>query len=462
MELALLIDFGSTYTKATAVDIGRETLLGTARSFSTVDTNIMEGLDKAVRELEGSTGVKDQSFKYKIACSSAAGGLKMIALGLIPELTVEAARRAALGAGARVVEVFAHELTRAEVGKIEQHNPDIILLAGGTDGGNREVILHNAHMISNSPVTAPIVAAGNKAVAEDVVSLLTAGGKEVHLTENVMPELNVLNINPARETIRKVFLQRIVEAKGLNNAEKFVDGVLMPTPAAVLKAAETLSLGTETEAGLGDLMIVDVGGATTDVFSLASGEPTKAGICQKGLPEPFAKRTVEGDLGMRYSARALIETAGLPRIRKYCSLADDRIEKHIEAVTRSPEILSSGDEAGEIDTCLGYTAVDIAVERHAGSIEVVYTPFGATYVQTGKDLTQLKYLIGTGGIIAFHNNPTHIMNGALFDKAFPTVLKPVKPKFMVDREYIMSAMGLLTEINPDVSLRMMKKYLQAI
>ena len=107
-----------------------------------------------------------------------------------------------------------------------------------------------------------------------------------------MPVLNKLNVEPAREAIRQVFMEKIVEAKGMKKAEEFTTGILMPTPAAVLKAAEVLSKGTDLEDGIGDLIIIDIGGATTDVHSIAKGEPTKPGVILKGLEEPVSKRTV--------------------------------------------------------------------------------------------------------------------------------------------------------------------------
>lgn len=462
MNLALLIDFGSTYTKVTAVNIDNETVLAAARAFSTVETNIMEGFFKALHELEVSAGLKNPSYRYKIACSSAAGGLKMAAIGLVPDLTVEAAKRAALGAGARVIGVFSHELTRTEVGKIEEQNPDIILLAGGTDGGNRDVILHNARQIAASTLQAPVVAAGNKAAAEDIRDILTNVGKDVRITENVMPEFNVLNIDPARATIRQVFLEKIVAAKGLKRVEEFIDRVLMPTPAAVLAAAELLSQGLDEEAGLGDLVVVDLGGATTDVHSIASGEPTKAGVSLKGLPEPFAKRTVEGDLGMRYSAQALLESAGLSRVARSCQVTREEILDHLRHIAAEPSYISVNPVSRRVDNALAYTAVDLAVERHVGTIETVYTPFGASLVQNGKDLTLSEVLVGTGGMIVYHENPEEIMRGALFDPSRPTVLKPITPKMLVDREYIMAAMGLLAEVQPLAALRIMKKYLTKV
>ncbi len=463
MEIALLIDFGSTYTKVTAADLNSETVLATAKAFSTVETNIMEGFFNALKELESSAGLNNPPYKYKVACSSAAGGLRMIAIGLVPDLTVEAAKRAALGAGARIINIFAHELSKSEVGKIEGQQPDIILLAGGTDGGNKEVIIHNARMLAGAVnLHAPVVVAGNKSVTDEVGSVLAGAGKDVRITENVMPELNVLNIEPARETIRAVFLEKIVAAKGLKKAEEFIDRILMPTPAAVLNASELLARGFEGEPGLKDLLVVDVGGATTDVHSVAGGEPTKAGILLKGLPEPFAKRTVEGDLGMRYSARALLESAGLQRLMQNFRVAGDDVLSHIKKICRNPGMLSDDEKSREIDNAMAYTAVDIAVERHVGKVETFYTPFGASYVQTGKDLTQINCLIGTGGVIVYHPNPAVLMKGALFDQSRPTVLKPMHPKVLVDKEYIMAGMGLLAEIRPVAALRMMKKYLTEI
>jgi uncharacterized protein (TIGR01319 family) len=348
------------------------------------------------------------------------------------------------------------------VGKIEEQRPDIILLAGGTDGGNREVILHNARQIAASTLQAPVVAAGNKAAAEEIREILTSAGKEVRLTENVMPEFNILNINPARATIRQVFLEKIVAAKGLKRAEEFIDRVLMPTPAAVLAAAQLLSQGLEEEPGFGDLLVVDIGGATTDVHSIASGEPSKAGVSLKGLPEPFAKRTVEGDLGMRYSAQALLESAGLSRVARHCRASREDILGHLQNIAAEPGMISVNPIAKQVDNALAYTAVDLGVERHVGTVETVYTPFGASYIQTGKDLTLSEVLVGTGGVIVYHEDPAAIMRGALFEPDRPTVLKPIRPKTLVDGEYIMAAMGLLAEVRPICALRMMKKYFRPI
>ncbi len=457
MNNVLLIDFGSTYTKITAVDVDQESVLGTAHGITTVETDIMDGLNQALAELFAKTGTLE--FAKVLGCSSAAGGLKMVAIGLVPELTAEAAKRAALGAGAKVLGVFGHELSEYEITEIIELNADIILLAGGTDGGNKEVILHNAKMLNTLGKDVPVVMAGNKSVAPAVVKILSETMSEVVYTENVMPKLNEINIEPARQTIRNIFLKKIVEAKGLNKANKFVDRLVMPTPAAVLKAAELLSIGTERESGLGDLMVVDIGGATTDIYSVANGNPTKSNVTLRGLPEPFAKRTVEGDLGMRYSATALLKAAGAKMIADYANVSEDNVVSYINTLEKKIDHLPEGNLEEKLETAMGKACTKIGADRHAGQLEMVFTPTGSTFVQIGKDLTKVKTVVGTGGVIINHCKPEEILKGTACDKTMPTVLKPENPEFYIDTMYIMAAMGLLGEEHPDTAVRMMKKYI---
>ena len=457
MNHILLIDFGSTYTKITAVDIDNEIVLGTARGITTVETDIMNGLNQAIDALFLKTG--KLKFSKVLGCSSAAGGLKMVAVGLVPELTAEAAKRAALGAGAKIMGVYGNELNEYEIQEIAQLQPEIILLAGGTNGGNKEVILHNARMLTTLGKDIPVIVAGNKSVAPQVVRTLLEAMTEVVHTENVMPKLNELNIEPARETIRSVFLRRIVEAKGLNKANQFVDDVVMPTPAAVLKAAELLSKGTEYEPGLGDLMVVDIGGATTDVYSIAKGDPTKTNVALRGLPEPFAKRTVEGDLGMRYSATALFKAAGAKRIADYANVSAEDVEAYVEKVEANIEYLPQNEIEKKVEIAMGKACTSLAVERHVGQLETIFTCFGSAFVQKGKDLSDVKTVVGTGGVIVHHEQPKEILKGAAYSESTPEMLKPECPKYLIDEEYIMASMGLLGEVYPDVAVRMMKKYI---
>lgn len=438
------------------MDLDKEEIVGTARAGTTIETNIMDGMKAALEQIPEPAG--GWNFVRKLACSSAAGGLKMIASGLVKELTAEAARRAALGAGARVLEVFSYELTGQDLTKIVELKPDILLLAGGTDGGNKEVILKNAEMLGKLPIRLPVVVAGNKAAAGQAADSLRTRHDPVVIADNVMPELGVLSVESARLAIREVFLSHIIQAKGLAKAEEFVERILMPTPSAVLSAAELLALGDGSEPGLGELMIVDVGGATTDVHSIAKGDPSKPGVMLKGLPEPFAKRTVEGDLGMRYSSEALVETAG-KRLMDYLGWTPDQINTQLNLCKQDPWRTPQSAEEEKFDAAMGRVAVSMAVERHAGTMEVIYTPFGASYIQNGKDLTPLPVVIGTGGVLLYQASPREILQGAVFNAQEPTILKPQQPAFYLDKEYILAAMGLLREVAPQAALRMMKKYI---
>ncbi|AWZ49497.1 MutL protein [Clostridiaceae bacterium 14S0207] len=461
MDAYLLLDFGSTYTKLTAVDIENEEIIATAKDITTIEDDIMIGFNKAYEKLQEQFQGKEVNFVRKLACSSAAGGLKMVAIGLVPDLTAEAAKRAALGAGARIINVYSFELTENEINEIKISNLDIILLAGGTDGGNKECIIHNAKMIANSGLKVPVVVAGNKVANDEIARIFNAAGIFYSITKNVMPQLNELNVEPAREEIRKIFMGNIVKAKGLGNAEDFVSGILMPTPAAVLKAAEALSLGTDEEEGIGDLVVVDIGGATTDIHSLADGEPSKPGVTVRGLEEPFAKRTVEGDLGMRYSAVSLLEAAGTRKLRRYLNDKERKINVAENCNYRSEHIkmVPKTDEEIFFDEAMAKVATELAMERHVGTVESIYTPCGPIYTQFGKDLMPVKYMIGTGGVLVHSKNPGDILNAGTFKMEDATHLKPQKPEFLLDKTYILSSMGLLAQELPDLAVRLMKKYL---
>lgn len=462
MDAILLIDFGSTYTKLTAVDIKAEEIIATAKSLTTVSTDIMIGFNKAMDALNEKILDLNVNFVNKLACSSAAGGLKMIAIGLVPELTAEAAKRAALGAGARILGVYSYELSRREMEEIRARKPDIILLAGGTDGGNKDCIIHNASLIAEHIKDIPVVVAGNKNARDAIEDLFDEKGVFYKSTDNVMPRLNTINVEPAREVIREIFMEKIIEAKGMKKAESFISGILMPTPAAVLKAARVLADGTDLEEGIGELIVVDIGGATTDVHSIASGEPTKPGVTLRGLQEPYLKRTVEGDLGMRVSAESLWEAAGTRKIKKYIPDSTYNIEERCKYLQSNVNLLPETDEEIEFDEALGMVATEIGIERHVGTIESVYTPMGIIYSQVGKDLMDTKYLIGTGGILVHSKSPEKILKAGVFSNETPNYLKPVKPEIMIDKTYILSAMGLLAEEYPETAIRVMKKYIVKI
>jgi uncharacterized protein (TIGR01319 family) len=453
LSAALLIDFGSTYTKLRAVDLESKRLIGSGQGPSTVTTDINVGMRAALEDLERRAG-KLPRFRYRLASSSAAGGLRMVTIGLVRELTAEAARQAALGAGAKLVGTFAYRLTENDLKQITALAPDIVLLAGGTDGGNMEVVLHNAAALGASSLACPIVYAGNRAAGDEARRLLS--NKNLVCTGNVMPEFNVLDIEPARAAIRGIFIDRIVHAKGIDRAAAEFDAVVMPTPAAVLEGARLVADGVPGIKGLGSVLVVDPGGATTDVHSVAGGEPAP-GVIPQGLPEPRVKRTVEGDLGMRHNAATVVEAAGLSAIATDAGLHENQVRTFLENL--SAEHLPASAEERALDQALARAAVGIAVQRHCGTLKTVYTPTGPVTVQHGKDLRRVDAVIGTGGVLAASPDARAILARALADAREPLALKPAAPRLLLDREYLLYACGLLQSVEPHAALELALAYL---
>jgi uncharacterized protein (TIGR01319 family) len=464
-DLRLFVDFGSTFTKLVAFDLRAEELLGRVQVPSTVDTDITVGLEEAFARLSEIVAYSAEDRRHTVACSSAAGGLRVVCAGLVPEYTTEAGRRAALGAGAKIVGSYSFELSQSELREIEDIRPDIVLLTGGTDGGNKKVITHNAGLLARSgPGVANIIVSGNKSAYDEVDVLFRGSGKDVTFTTNVMPEIGVLEVDAANRKIRDLFIARITEAKGIARVRSSIAGVIMPTPAAVLEAAKLLADGPGRDGdsaggyargaagpGLGELLLVDVGGATTDVYSVAKGAPSSAFVRLTGLPEPYAKRTVEGDLGLYHNLDTLKAIAELGEV-------PPGFEEAVADMCRKNSV-PRGRMQTQCHLLLSRAAVRSAVNRHAGSLRTVFTPNGEVTLQRGKDLTQLSWVVGAGGPISFSADPRAVLEGALFEEDLPTILKPKAPDMLVDTHYVLFALGLLAQTEPARALSLMHKYL---
>lgn len=447
-----LIDFGSTFTKVVYVDLSSNEIIAKAKHFSTVSTDITIGLKACFESISKSLGKEHLEISNALACSSAAGGLRIACIGFVPEYSMEAAHLAALGAGAKVVGCFSYEITRRELEQIENQYPDIILLTGGTDGGDKKVILHNAKMLASREwKDTTIIVAGNKSAADDLDEVFNACPFRVIFTNNVMPELGMLNVDPCNREVRDLFINNIIQAKGIGKAKALIKNVLMPTPSAVLEAARLLSEGHGHEKGMGELMIVDVGGATTDVHSIADGKPRDGVILHQAIPEPHVKRTVEGDLGLKYNVDTLV---GLAKEKGFSQDIEKTAGRfHNQGFTPMEK------EEVECHTLLSRLAVETAVGRHVGRIETRYTPMGEMSIQHGKDFTSIDCMIGTGGPILFAKDPLEIMKACLFQENAPHVLRPRRPAIYLDAEYILYAGGLLGQLDPEKALHFMKRYL---
>lgn len=459
----VLIDFGSTFTKVTAVDCATASVIGRAQSPTTIEDDVAIGLNLALDRLVEEAGRPELRRAPRYASSSAAGGLRMVVCGLVPRLTSEAARRAALGAGAKVVGVYSYVLNKADVAAIERTAPDIVLMSGGTDGGESSTILRNAAALAASSLRCPFVLAANRSVNDEAADILRAAGREVHTAANVMPEFGRLEVDSARRAIRDVFIRHIIHAKGLDQVQETLQAPVIPTPMAVLMGAELLAKGHGSEAGLGDLVLVDVGGATTDVNSVAKGDPTDAALVLRGLPEPYAKRTVEGDLGMRFNAVNILEAAE-ENLARHVGGEDEGgvaldLKQRVHSLGAMVQTLPHDDAAHRVDTALARTAVEIAVARHAGTIEHVHMPDGDVAMQVGKDLRNVQVVIGTGGILAHGKNPRYILEGAMYSAREPLSLRPRQPRLLMDSLYIFYAAGLLAESRPEVAIRLQKQTL---
>lgn len=444
-----LFDVGSTYTKGCIVDTDQEKILAHASDFTTSNTDISIGIENV--KLKMKETLDHIKIQETLVCSSAKGGLRMIAIGLVPDLTLKAARLACYSAGAKVIQSYSFELNQSELETIDASECDILLLSGGTDGGNQSSVLHNSKQLIKLKSRFPIIYAGNKSCQDEVKQLLNNHGFECILCSNVMPSYGILEVDECKEKIRELFLRTIIKARGLSRLNELVDDIVLPTPSSVLEALKLLSKGTRTESGLGDLMAIDIGGATTDVYSMNEKLIINEEFGYKGLQEPLEKRSVEGDLGLRFSSMHVYEL-------KKDSIDDPELEKYLLDIKQNPHT----DAIDKFDTLLANGCTEIATERHVGRLEISYTPMGVSYYQTGKDCREVKRLIGIGGPIIYSKQAHTILKNALYRTSHPEILLPKEVEFYLDINYVVSCLGLLAKKHPDQILRLLKRNMERI
>ncbi|AYZ73381.1 DNA mismatch repair protein MutL [Fusobacterium necrophorum] len=458
MNAYILIDFGSTYTKLTLIDADNRCLLATTNANTTVDTNIKIGYENALKKMKEKIDFSQINILDILACSSAAGGLKMVAIGITPNYTVEAAKKSILGAGARLLKSYSYFLKEKDLLEISSLRPDIILLTGGAENGNTKYILHNAMMLTKLDRKIPIVVAGNSGVNKEISEIFLNSKKEFQVTENIMPDVNMINPEPAREVIRKIFMKQIIHAKGMEEVEKEIHKILMPTPSAVLKSAKLLAEGTEKYQGWGDVMVIDIGGATTDVHTIS--DPHKdCNLLLEGLIDPYIKRTVEGDLGMRYSAISLYENIGEENFMKYKGDLK-HIKEKCEIRHQNTTIIFDEEEEIQFDEIMAKNCVLFSSQRHVGKLRSSYINGRKVLLQSGKDLRKIKYIIGTGGVLTNGKHPYEILKECISKEKMD--LLPRNPRFFIDEKYIMSSMGILSMKNPDLAFEILTNTLKNI
>jgi uncharacterized protein (TIGR01319 family) len=439
------VDFGSTFTKAALVDLGTGDLLATASHPTTLPGadgtgDVLDGYDACVAALaEQDPRALEADV---LACSSAGGGLRIAVVGNEELVTAEAGRRVALSSGGKVVLVLSGGLDDTKLADLRAAEPDVVLLVGGTDGGNAEVLEGDASFLARQPWAGPVVVAGNVDSQPLVAELLADAGTPYVLAANVVPKIGVLAPDSARRAIREIFLSHVIGGKHLSRrpdarGRSFTDLVRGATPDVVLTGVELLARGLDDQhPGAGDVVVVDVGGATTDVHSVVELDPEDSGLAREVVATTPVTRTVEGDLGMRWSAISTVEAAG-------------RDDLHPAAVRRRerPDLLPDTEAEQDADLEIAAAAVRIALERHAGRSKVVVSPEGRVVERSGKDLREVDLLVGSGGVLR-HGGPDAVRRvlapatGDAFEGGWQL---PRDPAVVVDRDYVLAAAGLLAE-----------------
>jgi uncharacterized protein (TIGR01319 family) len=438
----LCVDFGSTFTKAALVDIEAGELLATTQHRTTLpDSNgegdVLDGYDACVAALEADhPGVLDMP---TLACSSAGGGLRIAVVGNEALVTAEAGRRVALSSGGKVVAVLsADRRENALAETIETERPDVLLLTGGTNGGDREALVAAARDVARSRWRGPVVVAGNVDARAEVADQL-ADVPHV-LADNLVPRIGVLAPGSARAAIREVFLSHVIGGKHLSqrataSGQTFASMVLGATPDVVLTGVEALAdeLGTSTPGG--GVVVLDIGGATTDVHSVVVLDPEEAALSREVIATTPVTRTVEGDLGMRWSADTTARAA-----------AEAGLDVPAEAVRRAadPAYLPADAAGVRGDEALATAAAVLAMRRHAGRSRVVLAPDGRVVVRSGKDLRAVDLLVGSGGVLRAADRRTgeRILRAVTGHDPDGWQL-PERPRILVDINCVLAAAGLI-------------------
>lgn len=444
----LVAEIGSTTTVVNAfhrLDEAQPLFLGQGQApTSVLQGDVCVGLQGAVDDLCRRQGWDDLQYEAMLATSSAAGGLRMTVHGLVYDMTVRAAREAALGAGANLHQVTAGVLQEEDLEELRDINPNLILIAGGTDYGERRTALENAKLIRELGLSVPVIYAGNIQNQARVQKLFADAEAELYVVDNVYPRLDDLNIEPARRVIHDVFEKHIIHAPGMERVRTMVTGSIIPTPGAVMECARLLY------EQVGDLVVLDVGGATTDIHSVTEGSEEIASI--QLSPEPMAKRTVEGDLGVFVNARSMARQIGMYQLEKEIGQDPTPIFEHYRAIPETPEQF-------RLTEALAWHAASDALERHCGRYRYTYGSNGRQTFAEGKDLTGAKYLVATGGALTRLPGRKSIMERLchLNDSGKLLFPKAQNLKLLEDKNYYMASLGVLSRYHREAAVALLKQ-----
>ncbi len=463
LNVVIATDCGSTTTKAILIekkDEGyRQTFRGEAPT--TVEApfeDVTRGVLNAIQEVEELSGRQildgeriitpsdgDVGVDIYISTSSAGGGLQMVVAGVVLAMTGESAQRCALGAGAIVMDSLAANdgrLPHEKIERIRQLRPDMVLLSGGTDGGTVSHVVELAEFISaadpkprfGAGFKLPVIFAGNEDVRGEVEKAL--GGKmALTVTENIRPVLEEENLDPARHVIHDLFLEHVMaQAPGYRKLMDWTSAPIMPTPGAVGEIMQTIARQQEI-----NVVGVDIGGATTDVFSVFDG---------------VFNRTVSANLGMSYSVSNVLAEAGLDQIMRWVPFdieeADlrDRIKNKMIRPTTIPQLM----QELQVEQAIAREALRLAFDQHralAVGLKGVQSKRTLADVfeqgATGESLVEmmaLDMLVGSGGVLS--HAPRREQSCAMLIDAFQP---EGVTRLAVDSIFMMPHLGVLSTVD---------------
>jgi len=467
-------DCGSTTTKAILIEKVKDNyrLVVRGEAPTTVEApyeDVTRGVLNSVREVEELTGKKligkdgmlkparneREGVDLYVSTSSAGGGLQMLVAGVVKTMTAESAARAALGAGAIVMEVIASNdgrLPHERVDLIRRLRPDMILLAGGVDGGTKKHVIELAELINAADprprfgigYNLPVIYAGNKDAREEVRDILE---KKValYVVDNIRPVLEVENLGPARSEIHELFMHHVMaHAPGYKKLMDWTDVPIMPTPGAVGYLVEMVA----KKEGI-QVIGVDIGGATTDVFSVFNG---------------IFNRTVSANLGMSYSISNVLVEAGIENIMRWVpfQIEESDLRNRIRNKMIRPTTIPQTLEELIIEQAIAREALRLAFEHHKTMAvglkgiqqeRTISEAFAQTL--TGKtliDMMALDLLIGSGGVLS--HAPRRVQAALMMLDAFqPEGITMLA----VDSIFMMPHLGVLATVHEEASTEVFER-----
>ena len=466
INVILATDCGSTTTKAILIEkvdgTYRQTFRGEApttveKPFANVTIGVTNSVTEvgelAARQLTNEDGTIKQPAQGSDGCdlyistSSAGGGLQMMVAGVIAEMTAASAKRAALGAGAIVMDVISSNDKRRpheQIQRIRELRPDMILISGGTDGGTTEKVVQLAELIApakpqprfGSEYEMPIIYAGNKEASEEVQKSLKEDWIELAIVENLRPRLEQENLGPARDKIHDVFLEHVMaHAPGYNMLMDWTDADIMPTPSAVGDILQTIA----KKNGI-NVVGVDIGGATTDVFSVFDGT---------------FNRTVSANLGMSYSISNVCAEATMPNVLRWVHFDMDerQLRNRVKNKMIRPTTIPQSLESLIFEQAVAREALRLAYKQHkefATTLKGVQQQrtVGDTFSQQSSgntivDNMKLNLLVASGGVLSHapRMNQTAMMLVDAFEPEGCTNLAK-------DSIFMMPHLGVLSAVHP--------------